>query len=376
MSKTSCKILIAVFLIFIFGFAILSLVMPDREFSEQENRYLSSAPEFSFSSLASGKYSESYEKYTSDQFPFRDKWITLKAASELSLGKTQNNDVYYCEGGAELIEQFEEPDGNLVDSNLDSLALLAENSGKSVYFMLVPTASETWRDRLPDHAQSADQREIIAYCYGKAEGTGITTVDAESALDEHADEYIYYSTDHHWTTLGAYYGFTALARTMGLDAPELGSYERTTVSDSFYGTTYSSSGYSWVQPDSIETFVSADGITVTNYPSGSPVEGTVYDESFLDKKDKYSFFYGGNTPLIHIETVAESGKSLLVLRDSYADCFTPFLYGEYADIYQIDLRYYKTSLADFIEQNDIDEILVLYSTKDFVTDTSVYLMGR
>lgn len=373
MTKTACKILITVFSLFIIVFSLLFIFMPKREFSEQENRYLSSAPEFTLKSLFSGEFTQDFEKFLSDQFPFRDEWITFKAASELVSGKTQNNGIYYC-GDDTLIEGFDSPDIELLNTNIDAVNELVENADCEVYFQLVPTSAEIWRSKLPAYAQSADQTELINYCYAN---THAVPVDIVSRLSEHADEYIYYRTDHHWTTLGAYYGYMALAETMGFSPSPLDSFSRITVSDSFFGTTYSSSGFSWVRPDTIETFIpETTAVSVTNYPHGSPEPGYMYDESFLEKKDKYSMFYGGNTPLLQIETGPTEKGTLLVIRDSYADCFTPFLYDEFSTIYQMDLRYYKTSLHDFITDNEIDSILLCYSTKSFMTDTSLFLLGQ
>ena len=365
--------MIIVFSLFIVVFSLLFIFMPKRDFSEQENRYLSSIPEFTLKSLFSGDFTQDFEKYLSDQFPFRDKWITFKAASELAAGKTQNNGIYYC-GDDTLIEGFASPDDELLNTNINAVNELVESVDCEVYFQLVPTSSEIWRSKLPSYAQSTDQNQLIDYCYANAHAV---SVDVASILAENADEYIYYRTDHHWTTLGAYYGYRALADVMGFSPAPLESFTRITVSDSFYGTTYSSSGFSWVKPDIIETFVpESDAVSVTNYPHGSPESGHMYDVNFLEKKDKYSMFYGGNTPLLKIETGTPDKDSLLVIRDSYADCFTPFLYGEFSTIYQMDLRYYKTSLRDFISDNDIDSILLCYSTKSFMTDTSLFLLGQ
>jgi hypothetical protein len=145
-------------------------------------------------------------------------------------------------------------------------------------------------------------------------------------------------------------------------------------SEDFYGTVYSSSGGRWVEPDSIETYVSDEGIKVTNYSSGKAEEGKVYDLSFLDKKDKYAMFFGGNTPRMVIETSSEGGK-LLILRDSYADAGLPFLFDSFGEIHVLDLRYFKTSVKNYIEQNEIETVIVSYGLKNFVTDNSVFMMG-
>lgn len=362
-----------IFLAFIGAFFILNLVLPDRQFSEQENRYLQMRPEFSFKSLFSGDYTSKFETYTTDQFTFRDEWITLKAASELALGKQENNDVHLCENGT-LIEGFKRPENSVLDSNMSALNSLVGNTDAKVYFALIPDKSDLYSSLLPKNVPNDSEKEVIDYCYGQSNATN---VDMYSALSAHKDEYIFYRTDHHWTSLGAYYGLSALAESMGLPCPALDSYtDRHVVSEEFYGTTWSSSGFSWVDPDTMEIFVNApEGLKVTSYPQGSPVEGKLYDFSFLEKKDKYSMFMGGNCPMHVIETGNEDKPSLLILRDSYTDSLIPFLLDDFSEIHVLDLRYYHASLKAYIEQNDFDNVLVCYSVSNFCSDSNISLLG-
>lgn len=362
-----------IFLAFIGAFFILNLVLPDRQFSEQENRYLQMRPEFSFKSLFSGDYTSKFETYTTDQFTFRDEWITLKAASELALGKQENNDVHLCENGT-LIEGFKRPESSMLDSNMSALNTLVGNTDAKVYFALIPDKSDLYSSLLPKNAPNDSEKEVIDYCYGQSNATN---VDMYSALSAHKDEYIFYRTDHHWTSLGAYYGLSALAESMGLPCPALDSYtDRHVVSEEFYGTTWSSSGFSWVDPDTMEIFVNApESLKVTSYPQGSPVEGKLYDFSFLEKKDKYSMFMGGNCPMHVIETGNEDKPSLLILRDSYTDSLIPFLLVDFSEIHVLDLRYYHASLKAYIEQNDFDNVLVCYSVSNFCSDSNISLLG-
>lgn len=362
-----------IFLAFIGAFFILNLVLPDRQFSEQENRYLQMRPEFSFKSLFSGDYTSKFETYTTDQFTFRDEWITLKAASELALGKQENNDVHLCENGT-LIEDFKRPENSVLDSNMSALNTLVGNTDAKVYFALIPDKSDLYSSLLPKNVPNDSEKEVIDYCYGQSNATN---VDIYSALSAHTDEYIFYRTDHHWTSLGAYYGLSALAESMGLPCPALDSYtDRHVVSEEFYGTTWSSSGFSWVDPDTMEIFVNApEGLKVTSYPQGSPVEGKLYDFSFLEKKDKYSMFMGGNCPMHVIETGNEDKPSLLILRDSYTDSLIPFLLDDFSEIHVLDLRYYRASLKAYIEQNDFDNVLVCYSVSNFCSDSNIFLLG-
>lgn len=373
MGKKSLWIQVSIFLAFIGLFFVINLIKPDRDFSEQENRYLQQRPEFTFSDLASGKFTSAYEKYITDQFALRDEWISLKAAGELAVVKHQNNGVYLC-GGDTLIEPFDAPDRSVLDANMSAVNALAGNAGVPVYFALIPDKAQVDAAMLPNGAPNDSESETIDYCYGLSEARN---ADMLSPLLSHASDGIFYRTDHHWTSLGAYWGYTAIMDAMGRDAQELGSYSPVTVSDSFYGTTYSSSGFSWVKPDSIQTYVAApEVLKIVNYPQGSPVEGKLYDENFLAKKDKYSFFMGGNSPLQQIFTGAEDAPSLLIIRDSYADSLIPFLLDDFSEIHVLDLRYYRAGVASYIAENGIDSVLVCYSVKNFCTDSNIFLMGK
>ena len=189
-----------IFLVFIGAFFLLNLLLPDRSFSEQENRVLQSAPKFSFSSLFNGNFTSSFETYLTDQFAFRDMWTALKARAELACGKRENNGVFLCENET-LIEPYSAPKQADLEFSLDAINALTDSSGVPVYFALIPSACEIWRDKLPDGAPNDSQRETIdaAYAYVQAE-----TVDVYGALETKNEEAVFYRTDHHWTTRGAY----------------------------------------------------------------------------------------------------------------------------------------------------------------------------
>lgn len=370
MKVKSALIQTLLFTVFIGVFFVLHLAMPDRDFSERENRALQTAPRFTLSALFSGRFSAQAEDYVSDQFPFRDGWITLKARGELFSGKDANNGIFLCENET-LIEPFSEPEDTRWTSSIAGINALARHSGAPVWFALIPTAGEIWADKLPAGAPNDSQQDFIARAYAAVE---CATVDMASALSAHAAEPVYYRTDHHWTTLGAYYGYTALAQAMGFAPVPLNAYTQTVVSDSFYGTAWSSSGFSWVAPDTMHSYVEQGNARITNYPRGEAVEGTLYEDSFLAKKDKYSYFYGGNTPRIVVET-GNPGPKMLILRDSYMDSLSPFLFPHFSEIHILDLRYYRTGLDDYLSEHAFDAVLVCYSVKNFAEDTALALLG-
>jgi hypothetical protein len=380
--KASSLIQLLLFSLFLGVFFLLFLVLPDKGFSERENRQLSQAPKFTLESLFAdsedNSFTKKFEKYTTDQFPFRDSWITMKAASELFSGKKENNGVYLGENDT-LIEEFVEPDEALLQKNIAAVAALAEGSDVPVYFCLVPSLGELRADLLPKDAPYADQSVIIDRAYAES---GANNVDMLGALSGHKDEYIFYRTDHHWTSLGAYYGYSAIMDAMGRAPSPLSDYSPRRVTEEFYGTVYSKSGISWVKPDEIEIFApQAEGTKVFNYVTGSEAESSLYDLTFLEKKDKYSMFLGGVSPLVKIVTQQSDAPRLLIIRDSYTDSMVPFMQGDFSELHVMDLRYYRNQLLDsgigqYIADNAIDEVLVCYSVGNFVTDVNVFLLGE
>lgn len=356
------------FLVFIGAFFVLNLALPDRSFSEQENRMLQTAPRFSFSALFEGKFTTDFESYVTDQFALRDRWTALKARSELISGKTENKGIYLCENET-LIEPYTAPVQIDLDFSLDAINTLTETAGVPVAFALIPSASEIWADKLPAGAPNDSQKDTIDYAYNYLTAQ---TADIYAALIVHANEPIFYRTDHHWTTLGAYYGYTALGDALGFTPQPLTAFSEEVVSTDFYGTSYSASGFSWIAPDSISRYVEAPDAVVTNYPRGEAVPGTLYDESRLSVKDKYTYFFGGNSPLITVETGVTDAPSLLILRDSYMDSLTPYLLAHFSEIHILDLRYFGTSVHEYIVNNEIDRVLVCYNVKNFASDGNIF----
>ena len=362
--------IILCFALFIGAGLLLHLLLPDRQYSENENRYLAAAPEFSVKALFSGSFTADFENYITDQFPFRDSWLDLKSRAERAAGKTENNGVFFCRDDT-LISRFPTPADETVSACIRAVNALGEHSNAPVTFALIPSAAEVWSERLPKNADTCDQESLIRRIY---DGVDVGTANVLDALRAHADEPVYYRTDHHWTTLGAYYGYKATAAALGLTPAPRDAFTPETVSGSFYGTVYSSSGVRWVKPDSIEVWVPEEGASLVRYDTPEGIEAPVYDRSKLDTKDKYGMFLGGNASRLVIETGHAGGK-LLVIRDSFADCELPFFFRHYAEIHVLDLRYFRRSVSEYIEENGFDAVLVSYSLADFAADTSVSLLA-
>ena len=388
MTKRYCIFITALFCAFIGVFLVANAVSPDRTFSEVENRNLEQLPAVDFGTpeklfrdgnFFNGQFMRDFETYTTDQFIGRDAWVDLKARTERALGKKENNNVYFADNDT-LITRFDQPAADRLTENLNYVNKFVENVDIPLVFSLIPSQACIWADRLPEGAPNASQTDLMAQAQEAV--TGATWADVYTPLMEHKDEDIFYRTDHHWTSLGAYYGYTGLASALGYTPVPLTDYTPTVRSTEFYGTVFSSSGVRWVKPDTITTYVPDDGITVVSHTydnSGNPVEEqrALYVESFLSVKDKYSMFLGGNQSLgVVTNTNNPDGPKLLIIRDSYADSLVPFLTAHYSEIHLIDPRYYHLSVKDYVEQNGIDQALVLYSVPNFVTDGNMFWITR
>ena len=377
MSKKYSIFITALFCTFMFGFGIFHFILPDRDFSEQENTFLEQFKPPTWETVRSGEFMKKFEKYYNHQFPLRDQWVQLKAYSERALGKQENNRVYFSTDGQTLFAHFTKISDEDLATRVGYVNKLGANLDVPVYFSLVPDKSYVQAWLLPENAPNVDDGSTIEKAQALC-GDNVTFIDLRGGLAGEGDTfYGFYRTDHHWTTMGAYRAYFDLMRDMGNG----GTYydEMELRSDSFYGTTYSSSGAGWVEPDSIYTIIPEGGtrgnITVTGYPEGQPIESSLYHEEKLEVKDKYAYFLGGNQPLCIIRNPDAAGGKLLLIRDSYSDCLAPFLAEEFQEVHLFDLRYNSKSLKQYVADNGIDQVLVLYSGSNFNTDNNLFKLG-
>ena len=375
MSKKYSIFITVLFCVFIFGFGAALILSPSRDFSDQENRFLAQFKAPTLKTLRSGEFMEKFEDYVTDQFPLRDQWIQLKAYSERALGKQENNKVYFGTDGQTLFAQFNAPSPGDLEQKVGFVNALGQNLTVPVYFSLVPDKSWVWADLLPANAPNVDDGSTIQQA-AELCGDEITFIDLRGPLTGTEDSF--YRTDHHWTTMGAYRGYLGLMQGMG-DSGGIYDYPLTLCSDSFYGTTYSSSGAAWVEPDSIYAVIPEGGtggrVTVDRYPEGVAIPGGLYYPEKLEVKDKYAYFLGGNQPLCVIKNPDAAGGRLLVIRDSYSDSLAPFLAEEFQEVHLFDLRYNNKSLKQYVADNGIDQVLVLYSANNFNTDENLFKLG-
>lgn len=370
--KVQEKLVGIIFILTLFLFLIINVIVPDREKSVQENRMLATKPKFRLSSLISGDYDEKFEAYMDDQFVGRDMWRKLKVAVDRIGGSRLENGVYIGTNG-QLLEQIEVADENHLAANIKAIKSFSESQSKiPVRMMLVPDAANVLNHSLPALAKPEDQTQMFSMVR-KDLGDSVEWIDVSTELNKHKTEKIYYKTDHHWTTLGAFYAFQAAAPSLGIDGDLSGKYVSYTVSDSFNGMLASKSGVNLGEKEQIDIYVPTEEDTdlIVDYVDEGKRSTSLYDSSKLKEKDQYTVFLGGNSSLLDIRTVSTSTKRLLLVKDSFANSFIPFLTPYYREIVVVDPRYYSGTINDLMDSYRILEVLFLYSGNTFFKDNNI-----
>ncbi len=371
-------ILIAIYCALLFGGAAVSLFLPAREYSDQENRELTQKPEFSGKKFLRGKYQKKYETYLSDQFFGRERWVDMAARMQSALGRRDINGVWLGKEGY-LVEKQEQSDFDReqVKENTEYLASFLNDAEKKygkghVSALLVPSKAEALPDYLPDHVTAPSwHRDTIEKLCRKLSDPEMV-FSPEDILRKHQGEYIYYRSDHHWTTLGAYYAWAAWAEETGLAvARPLEHYHREEAFTDFYGTTYNKA-HIRVPADRVELFHTEEETVEITLDDGSRSDSMYFRQAATEGFNRYDVFFSGNTFQVEIDTAGKSGRELLVIKDSFANCFVPFLTEDYDRIIMVDYRYGKTPIGRIMEeQGKITDVLVLFNTEKFMQSTGL-----
>ncbi|WP_205510380.1 DHHW family protein [Paenibacillus elgii] len=369
--KRSQSIVAMLLLLFLGGVLIVNLFKPSTSFSEAENRSLEQLPQLTLHSLVSGKFTSGFEKYISDQFMARDFWIGVKSDTDRAMGKKESNGVYLGKDGY-LIQKFTPPADGDLEMKVNAIHSLAKAApGLRMFVMLVPTAASVLVDKLPDYASAGEE---LAYLdqVGRSLHRDIRFVDVYPALRAQREQSVYYKTDHHWTTRGAFYAYQELSKRMGLTPKKEEDFTIRAVTDEFYGSLYSRSGFRHVEPDRIELYMpKAGGSCTVAYVEEGRTSDSMYAMDNLGKKDKYTVFFDGNHSFIRITTGLRDGTKLLVVKDSYANSLIPFLTPHFSEIYVVDPRYYENNLKTLIQERQIRDVLLLYNANTFFEDPSL-----
>ncbi len=349
--------LIILFAVLLYSISILDLFSPTYEYSDLENRKLATFPKFSLEDLIENEYTPEIEEFTNDHFILRDAWISLKSISETALLKGENNGIIYGTDGY-MFTKFYEVDEEQVDKNLSAInEFITRHQDRNIIFALAPTAPGVMTENVKPYSPVLDNDYVFSLVNESLPSENI--LDLQTTLIEKNDEYIYYRTDHHWTTLGAYYAYNEYMQTINRTPQDLSSFNFIDVND-FYGTHYSKAKLFNATPDTLQYFESDAMITIGEETL------SIYNKESLETRDKYAMFLRGNFGYTTIE--GEGEGNILILKDSYANAFIPFLIKDFSSIHIVDLRYFSEGLDSIIKEEDFSNILFLYNTETFVDD--------
>lgn len=358
-----------IFMVLLLGLAGKEALSHQRTYSPVEKRELQTRPEISITKVLDGRFQKKYESYLRDQFPGRDHWVSFQTDMELFMGKNEIHNVYIGKNHY-LLEHYTEKefDPQQISKNLQALEKFVgkEKQNADVHVMMVPTKSWVLREKLPAFAPHYKEQKFYDALQQKLEKEDVL-ISVEPVLDAHKEEEIYYRTDHHWTTLGAWYAYEQYTKAVGGDLQRAqGKKKFRCISKDFYGTTYAKINYAR-QADKIEIYEPADKLRVV-YNMGEKKTKTLYDVSFLKTADQYSVFTGGNQAVLEITGGIKNGKTLLLIKDSFANSILPFLAEDYEKLVVVDLRQLNVSGDRLLEMFSPTDILILYNSAQFAQD--------
>lgn len=347
---------------------LANLFTANRDYSTQENRKLAQAPDFSLAALWDGSWFAGWEDYLADQFAWRDGWITMQLRFSQFLGNEESNGVYLCEDDY-LMEGAVTPDAEHVRRNVDAVnAFATAHKDIKMYMAVIPNAVSVLSDKLPKNAPVRDQQQDLQAL--AKELKGVSFLNVTENLLSHKEEQLYYRTDHHWTSLGAKYAFESMAPAMGINWP-IQKYQSHVLSTTFEGTLASKSGCHETR-DKIEIFIPDSPVEYyVTYEDTMETVCSLYKRDCLKDKDQYTVFFGGNHPRVDICTTADSGRNLLLFKDSYANCFVQYLIPYFDNIIMIDPRYYYDNVENLVSRERITDVLFLYNANTYFEDTSL-----
>ena len=392
----------ALFAAFVLVFSILFFILPDKQISDTERRSLTQSPELTWKTLTDGTFSDRVNEYFNDQFPLRETFLGIKAFFERALLKRENNGVLIGSGGQLAVRLFQATDGGIhVDENgdyvlpsytdkfyesnisaqfkaLGDLQTSLAEKGVPLYVILPPRTVDVACSALYYPNENSDS--LIACVRENAKGLEhfIDMYDIYRARYDNG-EYVYYKTDHHWTTLGAYYAYAELCKAMGKTPKARDEFTVHTATEDFIGTTAAKAGLLGAGGDVIEYWTANDRsntgvkVQITNNLKGENKASydSMFDLSFVDGYDKYGLFLSGTNVYTDIRhnTKQGYGKALL-LKDSFGHSLAPFLACEY------DLT--VLNLADLgrlqISADEYECVFVCFNLENLITTSNLLLL--
>lgn len=358
------------FIIIMFSIFIIQFFLPAASFSNTENRLLQQKPIFSFQNYMNQTFQTNYSTYKNDQFLLRSRWVQKKADLEHLIGIRKYQDVFIGKRNT-LFQEFPSVSNQKINNLVNAInQFQTMHTDLNIVTMMVPNRIAFPSKDLPLGAVVNDQQKAIDTFHSMLNNDIHRVLLYDVMKDQDLDQ-LYYKTDHHWSTKAAYLSLQPYLAVLQIENKNI-IYEPLISTNNFYGTLANKTAY-YREPDTIQLYIPSNDETqmVVKYADLEQETTSLYDQSKQFINDAYEIFLGGNHPSIDIKTTASTDRSLLILKDSYANCFIPFLIPYYQEIIVIDPRYYFDDLQQLIKEHDITDILFLYNANTFFQDTSL-----
>ena len=370
-------ITIVLFMVILCGVGLFTVLNGGKKYSVFEKRDLAKFPKTNVKTITKAKFQAGLDNFLNDHVVFRDQCIYLTTIVDKYMGRSEKGDVYFGKDGY-LIEKSIAAKPAKIKENVKYLStfvnMAAEGIGsKNVKVVLIPNKENVLTDKMPKYAPISDDNIKMKSQLWNSLKDKKMLVDLTKDLKKHKDEYIYYKTDHHWTSLGAKYGYEMMMDSLG--QKKLQGEKPKVVTDDFLGTTYNKIHYA-PQKDLITKYniKTAEEASVECEEDSDITD--LYYEKALKQEDKYEYFMGGNFGVLKIHTGCTNGKTLVLIKDSFANCIVPFLTNNYENIVMVDPRYLGGSIMDSLSDiGKIDTMVVLFNEEKFMNNTDLWTLG-
>lgn len=375
MRKIRDKLITLLFVIFIFSVTALFFALPKAESSVNEKRTLAKPPKLSISAVMDGTFEKGVEDYLNDHFPMRDGWVSIESYTALWTGRNGENGVYKGLDGylinTPVMYDWSKHASETFNKNIDAICSFAAKTDIPLTLMIIPSSGSVMEEKLPKNHEPYPDDELIDAAAKMTAGKNIDFVDIRGRLkNAKASNQLYYKTDHHWTSDGAYEAYAMLEP----DAKAKSEFE-TEEYDGFFGTSYSKAALWHEKGEKIKlyTYPAEVAVTITDGVN-TETSNDMFYRTHLDELDKYSVYLDGNHSYVRIENSAEENGRLLIIKDSYAHCLAPFLALHNNVVDMVDLRYYLESVSELAERENYDRILVVYGLSNLAEATDINIL--
>lgn len=369
------RIFFAIFMTVWVIIIVINFIWPKQTFSQEENRMLSTIPKFSFASFVNGNYLNGVNDYINDHFAFRNVYLKINSWWEINvMGKKENNSVYVGKDGY-LFEKFQYGEEEIKNANknitvISDFAQKMNNSNIPTFFVLIPNSIYVNKDKLPDFVEVPNQEEIINNIYKSVKNT--TNVNVTTALESgNKITPLYFKTDHHMNSNGAYVVYNEFCKYANVQAVPIQDFNKVAVTNDFLGTFDSKAQIANQVPDEIFVYKNEANTNLNEAIYDKETTNSIFNEKYLEGKDKYSYFLNGNNSKAIIKTKVKNNKKLLIIKDSYAHIMSQFLCENYSELHFLDPRYTNFNYEEYVKKEKITDVLFLYNVSTFVNDTNL-----